>query len=356
LARFFAQAVHPLLFAFDWIAWGAASVPGAAITVTTTLITAAFAALAAAALVIACTSRYPARPSIVGVASLAAMVVFPALPLGRSDRLEMHILDVGQGDAILLRTNGRHWILLDAGPAWRGGDAGRTTVLPYLLRRGASLEAFVLSHPHTDHVGGAASVLNAMKPHAYWDAAFAGGSEAYVASLAAAKRQGIEWRRVHPGDSISIDGVSVKFLAPDSAWTVGLKDPNLASTIAIVSYGMVRFLLVGDAERAEEDWLLAHYGHDLRADVLKVGHHGSSTSSSDGFLEAVRPELAVISVGAANMYGHPSNDVLHAFARVGAEVLRTDEVGTVIVRTDGVHIEVEAKGDKWQLAHDSSRR
>jgi hypothetical protein len=107
-------------------------------------------------------------------------------------------------------------------------------VLPYLLRRGGSLDAFVLSHPHTDHVGGAASVLTAMRPHAYWDAAFAGGSDAYIASLAAARKQGIEWHRVHPGDSIRIDGVVVSFLAPDSAWTVGLKDPNLASTIAVV--------------------------------------------------------------------------------------------------------------------------
>jgi len=282
--------------------------------------------------------------------------VLPPLTPSRSDRVELHVLDVGQGDAILLRTNRGHWILLDAGPAWRGGDAGRTTVLPYILRRGGSLEAFVLSHPHTDHVGGAASVLNAMRPHAYWDAAFAGGSDAYIASLAAARKQGIEWHRVHPGDSIRIDGVSVSFLAPDSAWTVGLKDPNLASTIAVVRYGMVRFLLVGDAERAEEDWLLAQHRDELRAQVLKVGHHGSSTSSSDAFLDAVHPDVAVISVGAGNMYGHPSNDVLRALSRVGAEVLRTDEAGTVIVRTDGVHIEIEAKGDKWELARDSSER
>ena len=356
LARFFAQAVHPLLFAFDWIAWAAASTPGAAITVTTTLVTALLAALAAVALVVACASRYPARPAIVGLAALATMVMFPAFSLSNSDGVEVHFLDVGQGDAILIRTNGGHWVLLDAGPAWRGGDAGRTTVLPYILRRGGSLEAFVLSHPHTDHVGGAASVLTAMRPHAYWDAAFAGGSEAYIASLAAARKQGIEWHRVHPGDSILVDGVSVSFLAPDSAWTVGLKDPNLASTIALVRYGMVRFLLVGDAERAEEDWLLAEHRTELRAQVLKVGHHGSSTSSSDAFLDAVHPDVAVISVGAGNMYGHPSNDVLHALSRIGAEVLRTDEAGTVIVRTDGVRIEIEARGEKWELGHDSSGR
>ena len=356
IARFIASAVHPLLFAFDWVAWAAASTPGAAITVTTTLMTAILGAVAAIALVVACASRFPVRPAIAGMAALAAMAVFPALPFSRNDRVELHVLDVGQGDAILLRTNAGHWILFDAGPAWRGGDAGRTTVLPYILRRGGSLDAFVLSHPHTDHVGGAATVFAAMRPRAYWDAAFAGGSESYIASLAAAKKQGIQWHRVHPGDSIRIDGVTVSFLAPDSAWTVGLKDPNLASTIAVVRYGVVRFLLVGDAERAEEDWLLAQHRDELRADVLKVGHHGSSTSSSDAFLDAVHPDLAVISVGAGNMYGHPSNDVLHALSRIGAEVLRTDQAGTVIVRTDGVHIEVEAKGDKWQLERDSSGR
>ena len=359
VARFVAQAVHPLLFAFDTIAWAAASAPGAAITVTTTLVTAILGAVAAIALIVACASRFPARPAVVGLAALATMAITPALPsltpLG-NDRVELHVLDVGQGDAILLRTNGGHWILFDAGPAWRGGDAGRTTVLPYILRRGGSLDAFVLSHPHTDHVGGAASVLAAMRPHTYWDAAFAGGSDSYIASLAAARKLGVEWHRVHPGDSIRIDGVSVSFLAPDSAWTVGLKDPNLASTIAVVRYGVVRFLLVGDAERAEEDWLLAQHRDELRAQVLKVGHHGSSTSSSDAFLDAVHPDVAVISVGAGNMYGHPSNDVLHALSRVGAEVLRTDEAGTVIVRTDGVHIEIEAKGDKWELARDSSKR
>jgi beta-lactamase superfamily II metal-dependent hydrolase len=194
-----------------------------------------------------------------------------------------------------------------------------------------------------------------MHPRSYWDAAFAGGAEAYIGSLAVAREKGIEWRRVHPGDSIQIDGVTVSFLAPDSVWTAGLKDPNLASTIALVQYGMVRFLLVGDAERAEEDWLLAHRAQ-LRADVLKVGHHGSSTSSSDEFLAAVHPALAVISVGAGNKYGHPSADVIHALAVVGAGVLRTDEVGTVVVRTDGTGIEVEAKGERWQLARDSTRR
>jgi len=284
------------------------------------------------------------------------MAILPAIPLGRTGDVELHVLDVGQGDAILLRTDAGRWVLFDAGPAWPGGDAGRSTILPYLLRRGGSLEAFVLSHPHTDHVGGAASVLGAMHPHDYWDAAFAGGSDAYSLSLNAAKKNGVDWHRVHPGDSVQVDGVTLTFLAPDSSWTVGLTDPNLASTIAVARFGMVRFLLVGDAERAEEDWLLSWHRDELRADVLKVGHHGSSTSSSDAFLAAVHPEVAIISVGLGNRYGHPSADVLRALSLVGADVLRTDEAGTVIVRTDGAHIEIEAGGDRWQVAHDSSGR
>jgi competence protein ComEC len=354
LAGFCAQAVHPLLFAFDWIAWSAASVPGAAVTVATTIPTALLGALAAAALVTACATRFPSRPAILGLAALGAMAIVPAIPLGRDGDVELHVLDVGQGDAILLRTDAGRWVLFDAGPAWPGGDAGRSTVLPYMLRRGGSLAAFVLSHPHTDHVGGAATVLTALRPHEYWDAAFAGGSDAYSLSLNAAKKQGIEWHRVHPGDSVLVDGVTLTFLAPDSAWTIGLKDPNLASTIAVARFGLVRFLLVGDAEQAEENWLLAQHRDELRADVLKVGHHGSSTSSSDAFLAAVHPEVAVISVGAGNKYGHPSADVLHALSLVGAEVLRTDQAGTVIVRTDGAHIEIEAGGDRWQVARDSS--
>lgn len=355
VAKFVAQAAHPLLFAFDWIASTASSIPGASLVVATSATTAALGALAATFLVRACTVRHPARPAIGSVAALALMSILPALPAGNGVDAEMHFLDVGQGDAILLRTPHGRWVLFDAGPAWKGGDAGRSVILPYLLRRGGTLEAFVLSHPHTDHVGGAATILNALHPRNYWDAAFAGGSQAYNASLQAARTAGVSWHRVHPADSVVIDGVMLSFLAPDSVWTAGLNDPNLASTVVRVSYGVVRFLLVGDAERPEEDWLLSHEHDELEADVLKVGHHGSSTSSSDAFLAAVQPELAVISVGAGNKYGHPSLDVIAALNRAGAQVMRTDEVGTVIVRTDGTHLEVEDRKEQWMLSRDSSR-
>ena len=356
VGQFFAQAVHPLLFAFDWISFTAASIPYASITVGTTPVTALLAAVAAVALIIACIGRHPVRPAITAIGVVAVMVVVPFLPRPNDHHVELDVLDVGQGDAILLRSDAGRWVVLDAGPAWRGGDAGRSNIMPFILRRGGNVEAFVLSHPHTDHVGGAASIIAALHPNVYWDAAFAGGSQAYSASLREAERGHVQWRRVHPGDSAQIDGVTIAFLAPDSTWTVALKDPNLSSTIAMIKYGTVRFLVVGDAELPEEEWLVDRYGDALHADVLKVAHHGSSTSSGDRFLRAVRPSLAVISVGASNKYGHPSEDVLHALSQIGAEIIRTDQAGTISIRTDGQRIDVATRTSEWELVRRSLER
>jgi competence protein ComEC len=117
----------------------------------------------------------------------------------------------------------------------------------------------------------------------------------------------------------------------------------------------VRVLLTGDAEAPEEDWLLAHAPEALAVDVLKVAHHGSATSTTPAFLSAVRPRVALVSVGAGNTYGHPSAAVMDALQRSGAEVLRTDRLGTVIVRTDGRVLDVEAQGLRWQVPDRRSR-
>jgi competence protein ComEC len=355
-ARFVAGATHPLLALFNGIAAWSSAIPFASITVATTKLAAVLAGIAVVGGIIAVSSRYPMRPAIAGAGALAILVWLPALPNQDAGLVELHVLDVGQGDAILLRTDRGRWILFDAGPAWQTGDAGRNVINPYIQHRGGTLEAFVLSHPHTDHVGGAASVFHALHPHDYWDAAFAGGSGAYIASLKTAESEGIAWHRVHPGNDLVFDGVRIRFLAPDSAWTVSLHDPNLASTIALVTYGDVRFLLVGDAEKPEEDWLLAHAHDALGADILKVGHHGSATSTSDAFLAAVHPRAALISVGVHNMYHHPSPDIVRALRLSGAEVLRTDESGTIVAITNGHTIELEARGERWELPDASSNR
>jgi len=257
------------------------------------------------------------------------------------------MIDVGQGDALALRTPRGDWVLFDAGRSWNGGDAGRSTVVPYLRRRGGGVRAFVLSHPHSDHVGGAAAVISALAPTEYWDGAYVTGSAPYRASLQEASRHSVSWRRVHPGDSVVIDDVRIRFLAPDSTWTASLTDPNEASAVALIEYGRIRFLMTGDAESGEEEWMLARGAEALHAQVLKVGHHGSSTSTTERFLEAVRPEIALISVGAANTYGHPSSAVVHALVSANAQVLRTDLVGTVVIRTDGRTLTVDAGGEQW---------
>jgi competence protein ComEC len=350
VAHFIAAAAHPLLRAFDGIATGAAAVPGSSLQVAPTLVAVVAGGAAVACLLVAGLARYPGKPLVVAATAMVVVAWAPAIHLPYSGDVELHVLDVGQGDAILLRTDKGRWLLFDAGRIWDSGDAGRSTVIPYLMRRGGSLEAFILSHAHSDHVGGAASVFRALHPHTFWDAAFAQGSEVYDKSLRAARDAGVEWHRVHPGDELDVDGVAVKFLAPDSAWTASLADPNEASTVALIRFGAVRFLLVGDAEQAEEGWLLDHARDELHAEVLKVGHHGSSTSSGDEFLAAVHPSVAIISVGADNIYGHPSADVLAALGRVGARVVRTDQLGTITVRTDGRTATLEAEGQRWDIS------
>jgi competence protein ComEC len=219
-----------------------------------------------------------------------------------------------------------------------------------LQHHGLQLESILVTHHHADHIGGATSVLRALRPAELRDAAFVEGSESYRDLLRSAAAQGTRWQRVRPGEEMDLDGLIVEFLAPDSAWTAALRDPNEASTVVRARYGDVRFLLTGDAESGEEAWLLEHANGRLPADVLKTGHHGSSTSSTPAFLEAVAPRVALVSVGAGNTYGHPSADVMRRLVDRGATVLRSDQLGSVIVRTDGVSLEVEAAGARWKVA------
>jgi competence protein ComEC len=340
-ARFVADAAHPLLTLLDVIARAAAATPGASITVWPSTMAAILGAMITLCVLVACAYDRPERPLILGALVGIGLAWLP--PPRGADMTELHMIDVGQGDAIALRTRAGHWVLIDAGRVWPGGDAGRRTVVPYIAHRGGALSAFVLTHPHADHVGGAASVLDLLRPGSYYDAAFVAPSGPYDESLRAAKRDHVHWGRVHPGDSLIIDEATIRFLAPDSAFEASLPDPNNASTVALITVGTVRFLLMGDAEREEEDWLLANEKALLPADVLKVGHHGSSTSSTDPFLDAVHPKIALVSVGVKNSYGHPSKAVMADLARRGAQVLRTDQMGTVVLATDGRRLEVRRR-------------
>jgi competence protein ComEC len=350
LAQFVADACHPLLVAIDRVALAGAALPGATVPVVSDQVGILLACSAGVALVVACVARVFMRPVLIGAGCVALLIWRPLIPLSTSARwTELHMIDVGQGDAIGLRTSAGRWVLFDAGRDWRSGDAGRRDVVPYIARRRGDLAGFILSHPHSDHVGGAASVIQALRPLWYVDPGYAGGTASYRASLVAARNARTAWRRVRPGDSLTIDEATITFLAPDSAWADSLRDPNDASTVARVRVGGITMLLAGDAERDEEDWLLRHQRALLDVDVLKVAHHGSSTSSTKDFLQAVTPRLALVSVGAGNIYRHPSDAVVRALAAHGAVVMRTDRHGSIVVRTDGSMIEVEAHGERWSL-------
>lgn len=354
IGRFVADAARPMLRALDAVATVAAALPGAAVTVAPSVGTVLLAALAAAAVIVAAWARHWRPWATVACASVALLAWLPDVPFSRTDALEVHLIDVGQGDAIALRTPAGRWVLVDAGRSWSSGDAGRATVIPYLRRRGGELALFVLTHPHADHVGGAASVIDGLRPREVRDAAFVAGSPGYAQMLRAAEGRGSAWARVRPGERLEFDGVQFEFLAPDSAWTAALDDPNEASTILRVQYGGCSVLLTGDAEHRLEQWLLANRRAALDVDVLKAAHHGSSTSSGEAFLEAVTPRIALVSVGRDNSYGHPSPEVMRRLLDHGATVLRSDQLGTIVLRTDGVTWQAEAAGHRWAIAAEAA--
>jgi competence protein ComEC len=342
------DAAHALLFAFDAIARAASAIPFAAPAALPTAIGAIAAGAASVALIVACIARRPARALLVGALSVAVLIVEPIVPQ-RPRAPELHMLDVGQGDAFALRTGRGRWIVVDAGRSWEGGDAGRSTVAPYLAHLGGDVALFVLSHPHADHVGGAASLFALRRPARFLDPGYVGTTPSYRAALAEASVRGIPWQRVHPGDSLVVDDVVLTALAPDSTWAAQLDDANLASTVLLSRAGIWRILFTGDAEAPEEEWLLERGPAALRADVLKVAHHGSRTSTTARFLDAVRPRVALVSVGAHNAYGHPDSDVLEALKASGTTTLRTDRLGTVVLRFESRDIEVEARGESWTV-------
>jgi competence protein ComEC len=347
LAALVADASQPAMALLDGIAGTAAAPSWAARPVAPSLVTVSAAGVAMALLVRGSASTRASGWLLGAAAALTAAIWWPVLRAG-TGAFEMHVIDVGQGDAIALRTPKGRWVVVDAGPRWAGGDAGTRAVIPHLRRFGGPVALFVLSHAHDDHAGGAAAVLRQFRPSRWWEPAFISPSPGYRAALEAVRAEGVIWERVRPGSRWQLDGVTITVLAPDSAWTAVQTDANETSVVLRVNYGAHRMLLTGDAEGAEERWLLAAYGPEaLRADVLKLGHHGSRTSSSVGFLDAVQPRVGIASVGAGNRYGHPAPETLGNLLRRGVPVLRTDVEGSIIVRSDGQRLEVEAGHERW---------
>mgnify|MGYP000075100368 CR=1 FL=1 len=348
-AQLVADAAGVPIALLDIVATSTARIPHAALHIAPTFVGACCAGIASAAVVRASAARRWMPTLLVAAAALTAALWTPLLATG-SGQFELHLLDVGQGDAIAMRTPRGRWVIVDAGRRWEGGDAGQRVVVPYVQRRGGAVAAFVMTHAHDDHMGGAASVVQALKPARWWEPAFVTSNDTYRTALLAVQRAGIPWQRVHPGAVMQLDGVTFEVLAPDSSWTAQQHDANETSVVLRVQYRDIAFVLTGDAEANEEAWLLSQLEPaQLRADVLKLGHHGSRTSSTDAFIDAVQPRLGLVSVGVGNRYGHPSPEILDAFAKRGVPLLRTDRDGVVVVSTDGREIFVRDRHSHWTL-------
>lgn len=300
----------------------------------------------ACAAIVSLVARRPRRIVVAGIAMVLVLEMFARRP--PKGVLRVTFLDVGQGDAALVDFPDGALALVDGGGLVGSPvDVGERVLLPVLRsRRRAKIDLVVLTHPHPDHFLGLGAALARVEVGAFWDTGQGedeGATGAYAELLSTLRRRRVPILR--PRDlcgTRAFGGATIDVLAPCPAPSSD-RGPNDNSFVLRIRHGRRAFLFAGDAERALEGDLVVQHGPQLRADVLKVGHHGSRTSSSPAFLEAVKPELAVISSGTRNRFGHPHAETLDALARIRARVFRTDREGAITIESDGASLDVQPR-------------
>lgn len=255
--------------------------------------------------------------------------VLPTPEFSGSRLLKTHFIDVGQGDSILIETPGSQFVLVDGGPA-----ASAELVTDYLNSIGVKeLLAVVATHPHEDHIGGLIPVLGSIPVKHLYMPDIVHTNPTYDVFLKAAENSDAKMVYAKVGRSIPVDelGVAMLFLAPNSN---DYESVNDFSAVLKVSFKDISFLLTGDAESLSEQEML-EYNRNVYSTVLKVGQHGSRNSSTESFLKAVEPVYAVITNGQDNEYGYPHQEAVIRLGDSGANILRTDVLGGLIMETDG---------------------
>ncbi|MBS1820686.1 MAG: DNA internalization-related competence protein ComEC/Rec2 [Acidobacteria bacterium] len=291
-----------------------------------------------------------------------ASIALLALPLGtlaalwpqpanvRQGKLEITAIDVGQGDSLLVVSPEGRAMLVDAGGPVGGlneaaatannFDIGEEVVSPYLWSRNIRrLDVLVLSHAHSDHMGGMAAVMRNFRPRELWVSTDP-GSDAYRVLIAQAAELGVKVRHLRAGDSSQWAGTQIKVLAPEPSYVNSAQPSNNDSLVLRIEYGIASVLLEGDAEAQSEQTILARGLAPVT--LLKIGHHGSRSSTTPAFFAALAPKDAIVSVGKGNTFGHPREEVIQRVASGGTRLFRTDEFGltTFLLDRDGAIHEV----------------
>lgn len=247
------------------------------------------------------------------------------------------MLDVGQGDSILIRTPAGKTVLIDAGD-------GQTDVVHLLQAEGVDhLDLVVATHPHADHVGGMEKVVVAFPPKVYVDNGLAHTTETYHSLMRAIEGESIPYRTALSGTVFNLDDdAKIEILLPgDTRLSNTRSDLNANSVVTRLTHGSDCFLFTGDSEEPTEQLLLQH--GIAQCDVLKVAHHGSEYSSTQGFLDAVKPKIALVSVGADNRYHHPGRETMARLGAMGITIYRTDLSGAITVTSTGHGVTVQTQ-------------
>ncbi len=257
------------------------------------------------------------------------------------DTLRVNYIDVGQGDSIFIQLPNKETMLIDAGEAYEADN-----VINYLNNLGIKKIDYVVgTHPHTDHIGGLEEVINTFDVGSIYMPKVSSNSKTFEDLLTTISNKGLKVKTAKSGVVVlSEDNLKLEFIAPNSD---NYSNLNNYSAVLKLTYLGNTFLFMGDAETLSEDEITS----DVDADVIKVGHHGSDSSSSVEFVKKVSPEYAIIMVGEDNSYNHPYQSIIDRYESVGAKVLRTDLDGNIVCDSDGV--DVTCKGDK-ESSSDSS--
>lgn len=255
------------------------------------------------------------------------------IPVTAGHEMQVHFIDVGQGDSILIESPSGKTMLIDGGVKGAGQQ-----IVSYLKELGINkLDIVVATHPDADHIGGLIPVLDNMTIEQFYDSGKVHTSQTFEEMLTRIDEKNIPYHVPKIGDDIEFDkDVNVKILNANDQAT----DNNDASIVLKMTYGNVSFLLTGDAGVALEKEMLQY---DVKATVLKAGHHGSNTSSSEEFIQAVKPEVTILSYGEDNKYGHPHAEIVDRLQAIGSKIYATADLGTITVSTDGVNYTVNGK-------------